>query len=211
MSVLANQNMAVYRRVQEEIEGLVGRINGRFGTFEWTPIMLFTGAVPLQDLIAYFRAADVCWLTPLRDGLMTLHTLTRTHVWTLPMSIYRQLVRAVGDDIGSVGVSMSVDAPTPTALPSAVRQLLAVGRSRMSMSPGDGSSGEGLGARAGSAESGASPSPSNSLPTSPNGIGAGGAGGVAARATSRGSGSRRRRGPAGPGPCRSRCRRPGPR
>lgn len=69
VSVLANQNMAVYRRVQEEIEGLVGRINGRFGTFEWTPIMLFTGAVPLEDLIAYFRAADVCWLTPLRDGL----------------------------------------------------------------------------------------------------------------------------------------------
>jgi len=69
VSVLANQNMAVYRQVQEEIEGLVGRINGRFGTFDWTPIMLFTGAVPLEDLIAYFRAADVCWLTPLRDGL----------------------------------------------------------------------------------------------------------------------------------------------
>lgn len=69
VSVLANQNMAVYRKTQEDIEALAGRINGRFGTFDWAPIMLFANAVPLDELIAYFRAADVCWLTPLRDGL----------------------------------------------------------------------------------------------------------------------------------------------
>lgn len=69
VSVSANQNMAVYQKAQQEIEGLVGRINGRFGTFEWAPIMLFTNAIPLEDLVAYFQAADVCWLTPLRDGL----------------------------------------------------------------------------------------------------------------------------------------------
>lgn len=69
VSVSANQNMAVYRKTQEDIEGMVGRINGRFGSFDWTPISLFTNAVPLDDLVAYFQAADICWLTPLRDGL----------------------------------------------------------------------------------------------------------------------------------------------
>lgn len=69
VSVVANQNMAVYQQVQQEIEGLVGRINGRFGRFDWVPISLFASAIPLEDLVAYFQAADVCWLTPLRDGL----------------------------------------------------------------------------------------------------------------------------------------------
>lgn len=69
VSVSANQNMAVYQQVQQEIEGLVGRINGQFGRFDWVPINLFTSAIPLEELAAYFQAANVCWLKPLRDGL----------------------------------------------------------------------------------------------------------------------------------------------
>ncbi len=68
-SVSANPHMAVYRKAQREIESLVGRINGRFGDLDWQPIVLMTTAVPFEELIAYYRAADVCWLAPLRDGL----------------------------------------------------------------------------------------------------------------------------------------------
>ncbi len=68
-SVSANPNMAVYRQQQRAIEALVGRINGRYGNLGWQPIILFTTAVPFEELIAYYRAADVCWIAPLRDGL----------------------------------------------------------------------------------------------------------------------------------------------
>lgn len=68
-SVSANQNMEVYRKAQSEIEGLVGRINGKFGTLGWQPLVLFVDAIPFEELIAYYRAADICWITPLRDGL----------------------------------------------------------------------------------------------------------------------------------------------
>jgi len=68
-SVSSNPNMAVYRKQQREIEALVGRINGRYGNLGWQPIILFTTAVPFEELIAYYRAADVCWIAPLRDGL----------------------------------------------------------------------------------------------------------------------------------------------
>lgn len=61
-------------------------------------------------------------LTPLREGAVTLLTTEPTHVWTLPMSIYRQLIRAVGDNLGSA-VGTSVDAPAPVSLPDAVSQL----------------------------------------------------------------------------------------
>ena len=69
VSVGANRNMAAYAPVQQQIEELVGRINGTFGSFEWQPVSLISTAIPFRELVAYYRAADVAWITPLADGL----------------------------------------------------------------------------------------------------------------------------------------------
>ncbi len=69
VSVSANRNMTVYADIQNEIEQIVGRINGRFGKLEWTPVTLISRAIPFDDLVAYYRAADVAWITPLADGM----------------------------------------------------------------------------------------------------------------------------------------------
>ncbi|QIK40715.1 glucosylglycerol-phosphate synthase [Pontivivens nitratireducens] len=69
VSVGANRNMTAYEEVQQRIEELSGRINGTFGSFEWQPVSLISTAIPFRDLIAYYRAADVAWITPLADGL----------------------------------------------------------------------------------------------------------------------------------------------
>lgn len=63
------EGMSAYRSAQREIERLVGAINGRYGNLSWTPIMLSTRGVPFDELVCYYRAADVCLVTPLRDGL----------------------------------------------------------------------------------------------------------------------------------------------
>jgi len=67
--VQAASGMRVYKTAQNQIEQLVGKINGRFATLDWQPIMLFTQPVPFADLMCYYKAADICWTTPLRDGL----------------------------------------------------------------------------------------------------------------------------------------------
>jgi glucosylglycerol-phosphate synthase len=69
VAVQANRNMTAYEEVQGEIEQIAGRINGRFGSFEWQPVALISTAIPFADLVAYYRAADVAWITPLADGL----------------------------------------------------------------------------------------------------------------------------------------------
>jgi glucosylglycerol-phosphate synthase len=61
--------MSAYRSAQREVERLVGAINGRYGNMRWTPIMLSTRGVPFEELVCYYRAADICLVTPLRDGL----------------------------------------------------------------------------------------------------------------------------------------------
>lgn len=61
--------MRVYIDAKRDIEALVGKINGRFAKLNWTPIVLFTSGLPQSELLALFKAADIAWVTPLRDGL----------------------------------------------------------------------------------------------------------------------------------------------
>lgn len=68
-SVRAASGMRIYRDTQRDIEALVGRINGRFAKLGWTPVLLFSNAIPFDQLLAYYHLADVCLTTPLRDGL----------------------------------------------------------------------------------------------------------------------------------------------
>ncbi len=69
VSVSANRNMTAYEAVQNEIEQTAGRINGRFGTLDWQPIALISRAIPFVELVSYYMAADVAWITPLADGM----------------------------------------------------------------------------------------------------------------------------------------------
>jgi trehalose-6-phosphate synthase len=58
-----------YCDMKKEIDEAVGSINGRFGSEEWTPVMYFYRKIPQQLLLAYYKAADVGLLTPIRDGM----------------------------------------------------------------------------------------------------------------------------------------------
>lgn len=61
--------MAVYDEIRESVDEAVGRINGRFRTLEWAPIHYLFRSFPFDDVACYYAAADVMWVTPLRDGL----------------------------------------------------------------------------------------------------------------------------------------------
>lgn len=61
--------MEVYEEVREAVDEAVGRINGRFGSLVWTPVHYLFRALPFEEVVVYGAAADVAWITPLRDGL----------------------------------------------------------------------------------------------------------------------------------------------
>ncbi|MBI4525340.1 MAG: bifunctional alpha,alpha-trehalose-phosphate synthase (UDP-forming)/trehalose-phosphatase [Deltaproteobacteria bacterium] len=58
-----------YDRMKRQIEELVGKINGRFGRIDWTPIVYQYRYVPFPSLVALYSVADICLVTPLRDGM----------------------------------------------------------------------------------------------------------------------------------------------
>jgi trehalose 6-phosphate synthase/phosphatase len=58
-----------YRATKRAIEQLVGEINGRFSTSQWTPIFYRYRNLTPPELSALYRAGDVAFITPLRDGM----------------------------------------------------------------------------------------------------------------------------------------------
>jgi len=65
----AAKEMTIFRALQTQIEQAVGRINGRYSSLDWTPVRFFARPLPFEDVVAHYAAADVMWITPLRDGL----------------------------------------------------------------------------------------------------------------------------------------------
>ena len=58
-----------YRRLRDEIDRLVGRINGDYGRIGRPAISYLHSSYPRDEMAAMFRAADIMVVTPLRDGM----------------------------------------------------------------------------------------------------------------------------------------------
>jgi trehalose 6-phosphate synthase/phosphatase len=61
--------VASYDRLRRELDEMVGRINGAYGTVGSVPIHYLYRSISDQPLAALYRAADVMLVTPLRDGM----------------------------------------------------------------------------------------------------------------------------------------------
>ncbi|SJZ79364.1 alpha,alpha-trehalose-phosphate synthase (UDP-forming) [Consotaella salsifontis] len=66
---LSRSELNAYAELRDELEQLAGRINGRFARLDWTPIQIMTRGFTRRALAGIYRAARVCMVTPLRDGM----------------------------------------------------------------------------------------------------------------------------------------------
>jgi trehalose 6-phosphate synthase/phosphatase len=69
VAVPSRGNVEAYQQFRAEVEGAVGRVNGRFGRPDWTPIQYLHREVNDETLIGLYRAADAMIVTPVRDGM----------------------------------------------------------------------------------------------------------------------------------------------
>lgn len=72
ISVPSRTDVKEYQDLKEEIDQLVGCINGRFTTYNWSPIRYIYGCVSQDELACFYREAAVALVTPLRDGMTAL-------------------------------------------------------------------------------------------------------------------------------------------
>jgi len=58
-----------YKMLRENLEQLVGRVNGEHGAIGYIPVWYLYRFVPFDKLTALYNVADVALVTPLRDGM----------------------------------------------------------------------------------------------------------------------------------------------
>lgn len=58
-----------YDLLKDQIDRLVGEINSRFTKSGWVPIHYMFHPLTRDELVAYYRAADVALVTPVKDGM----------------------------------------------------------------------------------------------------------------------------------------------
>ncbi len=65
----SRENVGAYQQLRDEVELLVGRINGDHGTVGHAPVQYLHQSFPMEEMAALYLAADVMLVTALRDGM----------------------------------------------------------------------------------------------------------------------------------------------
>jgi alpha,alpha-trehalose-phosphate synthase [UDP-forming] len=69
ISAPSRTKLPVYKEMRQEVERMVGHINGRFSGKGCLPIDYRYESFSHSDLVAYYRASDIALVTALRDGM----------------------------------------------------------------------------------------------------------------------------------------------
>jgi trehalose 6-phosphate synthase len=69
LAIPSRQRVEQYRQLRDDIDRLVGRVNGESPRIGRPPIVYLHVSYPRVEMAAFYRAADVMVVTPLRDGM----------------------------------------------------------------------------------------------------------------------------------------------
>lgn len=69
VAVPSRQDVEEYQNLRAVVNELVGRINGKFGTIEFTPIHFLHMSIDFSELISLYAISDVCLVSSTRDGM----------------------------------------------------------------------------------------------------------------------------------------------
>lgn len=65
----SRESVGRYQEMKKEIEATVGRINGKYGTLSWRPVVYQYQSLEFAEMIALYNRSDVGLITPIRDGM----------------------------------------------------------------------------------------------------------------------------------------------
>ncbi|WP_435180324.1 alpha,alpha-trehalose-phosphate synthase (UDP-forming) [Halorussus sp. AFM4] len=65
----SRSGIPAYDALQDRVAAAVDRVNDRFGTDDWTPVIYTTDHLPEAGIAALYREADLGLVTPVRDGM----------------------------------------------------------------------------------------------------------------------------------------------
>lgn len=110
-----------YQQMKRQIDELVGEINGRFGTLNWTPIIYQYKFLPLNSLLAMYRRSDAALITPLRDGM---NLIAKEYVAARPDQTGVLILSEMAGAAKELGEALIINPNNIEAIAAALRQAL---------------------------------------------------------------------------------------
>lgn len=69
IAVPTRDKIESYKELKNQVDQIVGRINGKYSSIGWNPIWYIYSSLPFHTLTALYNVAEITLLTPLRDGM----------------------------------------------------------------------------------------------------------------------------------------------
>jgi len=69
VAVPSRTDVEQYQQLKQQVDEIIGYINGKFGKIGWSPIWYLYRSLPFHELSALYYIADVALITPLKDGM----------------------------------------------------------------------------------------------------------------------------------------------
>ena len=69
LAVPSRSKVSHYKQLKRQTDEVVGRINGKFASVNWTPVWYYYRSMHFENLIDLYVSSDIAMITPLRDGM----------------------------------------------------------------------------------------------------------------------------------------------
>ena len=128
-----------YQKLGQQVNELVGRINGAHGTLDYSPIHYINQSVPQDELFAIYKVADVCLVTSVRDGMNLV-----SHEYVIAQSPESSNSSSLSSSSTTTS-SSSASALSSSSSSSSSSDIISEGTSLLSSMAGQGDAGSGDG------------------------------------------------------------------
>ena len=103
IAVPSRSDISEYQDLERDIEHLVDQINRKYGRPGWKPVLHLKDHLDHATLVAWYRAADVCIVSPVQDGMnLVAKEYVAAHVGKLGVLLLSQFAGAAEELEGAV-------------------------------------------------------------------------------------------------------------
>jgi trehalose 6-phosphate synthase/phosphatase len=134
LAVPSRNSVPQYQRLKREVDELVGRINGLYGTVNYSPVWYFYRSMPFENLVELYSMSDVALLTPVRDGMNLVakeYVASRTNqTGVMIISEMTGVVKEMGE---AIVINPNHESQVADAIKQALEMPIEEQRARMSV------------------------------------------------------------------------------
>jgi trehalose 6-phosphate synthase/phosphatase len=115
-----------YAQLKKQVDGLVGEINGKYGSIGWTPIWYLYRSLTFDSLVALYNLADIALITPIRDGM---NLIAKEYIASKTDGRGVLIISETAGAAKELGEAILVNVNNPDEIVRALEQALAMPKS----------------------------------------------------------------------------------